>query len=424
MIKSLRKKFILVSMLSMFVVLFLIMTGLNSINYYKMTDKADRLTKMLADNGGEFDTTPNGKDNPSSDKNKTQPPKKPEGEEGPENEGISPETPFETRYFSVSLDEDGNYVSSNMGNIAAITETLAKKYAKEVFKNTKDTGFKDIYRYRISATDSETMVIFVDCRQEIASFRTTLITSVTVSALGLLAVFILVLIFSGRVFKPVAESYEKQKQFITDAGHEIKTPLTIIDANTEITEMEQGETKWTKSTRNQIRRLNDLTQQLITLSKMDEGGGEMQKEKFSISDAVEETLNQFEVLAGKTDKTFDMKIQPNVDYLGDERAIRQLVGILMDNAIKYSINGSIISVLLEKKGKKIYIRFYNKADNVVKGRLDVLFERFYRTDASRNSQTGGSGIGLSVAKAIVTAHKGKIAAESEDGKSLTISVIL
>lgn len=424
MIKSLRKKFILVSMLSMFVVLFLIMTGLNSINYYKMTDKADRLTKMLADNGGEFDTTPNGKDSPSSDENKTQPPKKPEGGDGPGNEGMSPETPFETRYFSVTLDEDGNYVSSNMGNIAAITETLAKKYAKEVSTNTKDTGFKGIYRYRISDTDSETMVIFVDCRQEVSAFRTTLITSVTVSALGLLAVFILVLIFSGRVFKPVAESYEKQKQFITDAGHEIKTPLTIIDANTEVTEMEQGETKWTKSTRNQIKRLNDLTQQLITLSKMDEGGGGIQKEKFSISDAVEETLNQFEILAGKADKAFDIKIQPDVDYLGDEKTITQLVGILTDNAIKYSLKNSIIRVSLEKKGKKIYIRFYNEADNVVKGRLDVLFERFYRTDASRNSKTGGSGIGLSVAKAIVTAHKGKITAESEDGKSLTILVTL
>ena len=268
------------------------------------------------------------------------------------------------------------------------------------------------------------MVIFVDCRQEVSAFRTTLITSVTVSALGLLAVFILVLIFSGRAFKPVAESYEKQKQFITDAGHEIKTPLTIIDANTEVTEMEQGETKWTKSTRNQIKRLNDLTQQLITLSKMDEGGGGIQKEKFSISDAVEETINQFEILAGKADKAFDIKIQPDVDYLGDEKAIRQLVGILTDNAIKYSVKGSIIRVSLEKKGKKIYIRFYNEADNVVKGRLDVLFERFYRTDASRNSKTGGSGIGLSVAKAIVTAHKGKITAESEDGKSLTISVTL
>lgn len=421
MIKSLRRKFIIVSMCSTFVVLLAIMAGLNGINYYRMIDKADRVTDMLADNGGQFGDVFFSSRKDEKDNN---PPEKPIGQVGLRSEEISPETPFETRYFTVTLDQDGKYVSSQLGNIAAISEEHAKEYAMDVYEKSSQRGFKGIYRYRIVENDIDTMIIFVDCRQEISTCNNTLLTSLTVSGLGLLSVFILVLIFSKPVFKPVAASYEKQKQFITDAGHEIKTPLTIIDANTEVMEMESGENQWTKSTRNQVKRLAYLTQQLITLSKMEEGENKMEMLEFSLSDSVADSIDPFNVLAERKNKTIEAKIEEHIHFCGDEKSIRQLVGILMDNGIKYAADNSTIKVSLVKKGKKIYLSVFNEAENVVKGNMDILFERFYRADISRNSETGGSGIGLSVAKAIVTAHKGKITAKSIDGKSLEITVIL
>lgn len=421
MIKNLRRKFIIVSMCSMFVVLLAIMAGLNGINYYRMIDKADRITDMLADNGGQFsdgffDSIKDGKDN--------NPPEK-TGEPIAFRSGdMSPETPFETRYFTVTLDEDGEYISSQLSNIAAISEENAKEYAADVYEKSSERGFQGIYRYRIVENDVDALIIFVDCRQEISACNNTLVTSLTISGLGLLAVFILVMIFSKMVFKPVAASYEKQRQFITDAGHEIKTPLTIIDANTEVIEMESGENQWTRSTRNQIKRLTDLTQQLITLAKMEERHSKMETIEFCLSDSVADSIEPFYVLAERGQKTIQVNIQENIYFCGDEKSIRQLVGILMDNGVKYSPENSQIKVSLMRTGKKIHFSVFNQAENVVKGNLDILFERFYRTDASRNSETGGSGIGLSVAKAIVTAHKGKITAQSLDGKSLEITIIL
>lgn len=235
-------------------------------------------------------------------------------------------------------------------------------------------------------------------------------------------VVVLVVIFSRLVFRPIAESYQKQKQFITDASHEIKTPLTIIDANVEVIEMMSGENKWTKSTKNQVKRLASLAGQLITLSKMDEGDGAADKMKFSMTDAVIDTTSSFESVAETKGRKLVCDIEENLYFVGEEKRIREMFGIFLDNAVKYSTEGSEIHVSLERKGRKIIYQISNETDLIAKGNQDVLFERFYRSDASRNSATGGSGIGLSVAKAVAEAHHGKLTAESKDGKSLTITL--
>lgn len=188
--------------------------------------------------------------------------------------------------------------------------------------------------------------------------------------------------------------------------------------------MESGESQWTRSTRKQIQRLSGLVQQLVTLSRLDEEKGIEEKSEFCISDAVSDCVQPYEVLAQTREKNLTSDIEENLSYIGDERSIRQMVGILMDNAIKYSSENGNITLKFKKNGKKILLEVYNDAENLPTGKLDVLFERFYRLDSSRNSATGGSGIGLSVAKAIVQAHKGKITAENKNGKGLKITVIL
>lgn len=413
MIKSLRKKFIIVAMCSTFAVLAAIMGVVNISNYCKIINRADQMTLLLAGNNGRFDMPPDFADESSDN---------PPQQDRPKADAMSPETPFSTRFFTVIMDADGNTIDSDLGKIAAVSQEEAEQYAKELFYKDSLKGFYGIYRYRITETNDEIMIIFLDCSQDLDNIKNFAVTSVAVSVLGLIAVFLLVWVSSKMVFRPVEKTYEKQKQFITDASHEIKTPLTIIDANTEVLEMENGENQWTKSTRNQIKRLSSLTQQLITLSKLDEGTDKMEQYEFSLSDAVADSVKSFDVLARTREKRLKSEIETNINFSGNEKALRQLMEILMDNAIKYSSDKSTINITLKQKGKKIYLEISNRTDNMPQGNMDILFERFYRMDLSRNSETGGSGIGLSVAKAIVLSHKGKITAYSEDGKRLKISV--
>lgn len=434
MIRDLRKKFILVAMLSTMLVLTAIMGVVNFSNYREMLGRADEMTALLEKNDGKFPEEPSHHESENKEKQDTSsdngvqddteiPPVRPENDEKDKSH-FSVETPFETRYFTVTVDEDGNVTDCDLDRIAAVDEETAEEYTQTVQQKSQTTGFQGIYRYRVTETEDGEKYVFLDCRREISNFRTVLVTTISVSLLGLAAVFVLVVIFSRMVFRPVEESIQKQKRFITDASHELKTPLTIIDANTEVMEMESGESQWTKSTRKQIQRLSGLVQQLVTLSRLDEEKGLEEKCDFCISEAVSECVQPYEALAQAREKNLTLNIEENLSYTGDERSIRQLVGILMDNAVKYSAeNGSII-LTLKKKGKKIFLEVYNDADNLPQGKLDVLFERFYRLDSSRNSGTGGSGIGLSVAKAIVQAHKGRIAAENKNGKGLTITVVL
>lgn len=440
MIRDLRKKFILVAMLSTMLVLTAIMGVVNISNYREMLNRADEMTALLAKNDGEFSNEPvpygedkGGSNTDQTDKNDSSeemqndtetPPEKPQDDNKRGRSHFSAETPFETRYFMVTVDENGEITDCDLQRIAAVDESTAEEYTQAATVADRETGFQGIYRYRVTETEDGEKYVFLDCRRELSNFRAVLITTISVSLLGLGAVFVLVVIFSRMVFRPVEESIRKQKRFITDASHELKTPLTIIDANTEVMEMESGESQWTKSTRKQIQRLSGLVQQLVTLSRLDEEKGLEEKCEFCISEAVTECVQTYEALAQTRGKELILSIEENLSYTGDERSIRQLMGILMDNAVKYSSKNGTISLTLKKKGKKIFLEIYNDAEGLPSGKLDVLFERFYRLDSSRNSGTGGSGIGLSVAKAIVQAHKGKITAENRNGKGLTITVVL
>lgn len=276
---------------------------------------------------------------------------------------------------------------------------------------------------------------------------------------GLAVVFVMIYFFSGKILKPVSESYEKQKRFITDASHEIKTPLTIIDANTEVIEMMEGENEWTISTRKQVARLTSLTEKLVFLSRMDEEATKLEMLEFSLSDAILDTAEPFKAIARTKGKKLTIDVTDGILYTGDEKTIRQLVSILLDNAMKYSGCSSVsfeksninkknlnktsqtqndcvtttgdtapeIELTMRPSGKTRIITVWNTVDetaNIKKGRQDMLFERFYRTDTSHNSKTGGFGIGLSAAYAIVKAHKGKITAESKDGRSIKFTIVL
>ena len=205
----------------------------------------------------------------------------------------------------------------------------------------------------------------------------------------------------------------------------MKTPLTIISADTDLAEMECGENEWLEDIRRQAQRLTGLTEDFIYLSRMEEAQPRLQFLEFPISDVVEEMAQSFLAPARSQDKKLEIEVKPMISCNGDEKAVRQLVSILMDNALKYAPPGGHLTLRLERQGRTVVLTVSNTTVYPVdKESLEHLFDRFYRADQSRNTQTGGYGLGLSIAKSIVSAHRGKIRAESPVPDLLTIVVSL
>lgn len=404
MIKKVRSRFIVVSMTALFVLLAVILAGMNVMNYNSVITEADETLSLLTGNGGKFPDI---------------------GKEKPENlpRNMSPEVPYEARYFSVLLNQKGELIQIDTRKIKAVDSEQAAEYAGLAVKKGQEKGFIEDYRYIKHSGAGGVKVTFLDCGRKMHSYRMFLSISIGMALAGYLLFFFVILIFSDRILKPVTESYEKQKRFITDAGHEIKTPLTIIKADADVLEMDYGENEWVADIQKQAKRLTTLTNDLVYLSRMEEQDHFIQMIEFPFSDIVSETAASFQSLAQTQGKGFECSVQPMLSLKGDEKAIAQLVGILLDNALKYSPEYGRVSLKLEKKNRSLQLSVYNTIEGTIaKEELSQLFERFYRRDASHNSQTGGYGIGLSLAKSIVTAHGGRIQAKSEDGHSLTIMV--
>lgn len=424
MIKRLQRKFIISAMAAVTIVLSIIMIIVNGVNYVNIIKSANNLLNILETNNGVFPMEE--KDNPpAEDKDEKKPPKM----------DISKEAPFQTRYFTVEITPEGNVYRIDTGKIAAISTETAKEYALELYNQNKTEGRRDCYIYRAvnlkkaaadssnnAAKEGNVMYIFLNVENDLKNFYTFLWSSIAVSIIGIVFVLILIVVFSKRIVSPMAQSYEKQKTFITDASHEIKTPLAVIEANTEVVEIENGESQWTRSIKEQISRLSELTEKLVFLAKMDEERNTFVMTEFSLSKLAQEITEGFNGMAKAQNKKYTVSIDSDIGVKADEKAIKQLLSILIENAFKYSDREGNIAVTVKKNGKYKEIEVRNTADNLKKGDLSILFERFYRLDSSRNSNTGGSGIGLSIAKAIAEAHKGKIKAYSLDGKEIVLKV--
>lgn len=406
MIRKLKIKFVALSMTALFVLLVVIVTGMNILNYNSIIADADDTLALLSQNQGTFPdflTDPQWKLPPF----------------------MTIETPYETRYFSILLDHSGTVLQTDISRIKAIDEKTAVGYAALALRSGEEKAFIENYRFVRNTEGFATRIIFLDCGRKLYSYQNFLFASIGMALVGYVAFFAVILFFSGRILKPVTESYEKQKRFITDAGHEIKTPLAIIKADADVLELEYGENEWLDGIQAQIRRLSSLIEDLVRLSRMEEAEDSLPMIEFSFSDVVSEAALSFQALAQTQNKDFLCQVPPMLSYVGNEKAVRQLVNILMDNALKYSPEAGTVSLTVRQQGRQLRLCVFNTTEEPIpKEDLDLLFERFYRADSSRSSKNGGYGIGLSVAKAIVSAHKGRISAASQDGSSLEITVQL
>ncbi len=414
MLKRLQRRFVAIAFVALVTIVFVQLFAVNAINIYQRdTDLKNTLT-LIAENDGHFPTsTVSIEDYYSSFWN-------PFG-----SVDLNVETPYSTRYFVVKL--QGNVVTSiSTENIAAVTDRDAFEFASQIYPNAPGFGVVDSYRYYYVKDDStqKSMIIFVDFQRELESCFTLVSISFFTGLVCVLLLTFPVYKISNRALRPVKNSIEKQKQFITDAGHELKTPLAIISADADVLEICEGESEWITSIKDQTQRLSVLVKNLVELSKLDESAEEIQHETFDLSEAVLDTAANFETIAKAHGLDFSVSAPEHIMYKGSEAELRQLVSLLCDNAVKYASENGKVSVSLYKTSKNICLDVYNDCDHVDKDQLPRLFDRFYRADNSRSRETGGYGIGLSIAKAIVERHKGKISAETSDSKSLVFKVVL
>jgi len=424
LIKKLRRQFIGGSLISIFVVLSAILFIGNLILYNSVNGRSDNKLKMILNNGGTFPqkgmkmkyhSTHIQNDHLSETITQAHVYEDDEVFKKEKDDNIldirfeiDDPARLDTMYFSVLFDSKGNIV--NINSISPFLQEYATSLASDIYKGNTDKGLVDGYKYELASYGEGKIIAFVDCARDISAINLLRNISLSILVISMIVTFVISSLFSKVALKPVEESYNKQKRFITDASHEIKTPLAVIDANTEILEMENGESEWTKSTRNQIARLTNLTNSLVSLARMDEGNLALDMEEFSLSNLILEEYENYIPLAMMKNKKMEEKIEKNVKFVGNEQYIRQMIGIFLDNAIKYSTDDSVIEISLSAK-RRIIIR--NRAVGLKKDKnYDELFERFYRMDSSRNSSTGGYGIGLSLAKSIILMHKGKVSARS------------
>lgn len=411
MIKKLKMKVIFLSMSSLLVLLAVIVVGMNVISYNSVVGEADKVLSLLSQNKGRF---------PIFEDEKF------DGEKGVKlPPDMSVELQYESRYFSVLLNRSGNIIQAETSRIARIDTEAAIEYAREIISKGKNQGFVDEFRYSITYENESIRITFLDCERRLDSFYNFMFSSISMALGGYIAVFFIIVFFAGRIIRPISESYEKQKQFITDAGHEIKTPLTIINANVDVMEMELGQNECLEDIKQQTKRLTALTNELVLLARMEEACDSLQMIDFPVSDVVSEMVSSFRILAQAQNKEFTCNIQPMLTMKGNAKAIGQLVSLIMDNAVKYCPEKGVIALNFEKRGRALHLTVFNTTEmEIPQENLPHVFDRFYRTDVSRNSETGGHGIGLSVAKAIVTAHGGRIYATSRDGYSFQMNIVL
>ena len=408
MINRLRRRFILIAMSSVSLVIVLLCLSINIIYFISTNSDLNKMLEIIYDNQGAVPESPRGG--------------RPDGMRGIP---ITPETPYSTRYFVICYHDDGRLINADMRHIAAVTEEDADTYLSIALDHGEGFGFSGSYKYYVvSMGGGEFTAIFLECQKELHSIRIFALVSVLVAVVCIVLVYILVMLLSKRAIDPVVKNAEKQKQFITDASHELKTPLTVITTSLKVLEMEVGEQKWISKAQAQTEKMSVLVNDLVTLSRMDEEKPALRLSDFDISEAVTETAESFRDFAAARGHALELEIPSGLIYRGDEYAVRQLVSILLDNAVKYSDEGGGIRLSLERAKRGVILKTANTCTGMDPAELDRLFDRFYRVEKSRSKQTGGFGVGLSIARSIAEAHKGSIKAECPDEHIIQFTVIL
>lgn len=416
MIKKLRNKFIFTAMIAVTILLVFLLGALNIINLYVTHSESKRmLERCFIDEMRK-----------SADPPPFFPPKNDDKKRFFFNEPITEDNALSARFFSVKLSSDGKVIFTDTERISSVTAEQAKGYAENVIEKNKPSGRFKSFMYIVERRENETTAFFLDISKENRNIANVFIISVLIGIFCWTATLLLVILLSRAAINPIAENIEKQRQFVTNAGHELKTPLAIILSNTEALEITgaSGKSKYTQNIKKQTLRLNELMKNLLTLSRADEDGLKLSAAKENISQLMINSAELFKEPAVQRSIAFDQNIDENIYAEVSREMFTQLISILLDNAVKYSIAKSVVNISLEKIGRNAVISVENTCEALPDCSPERLFERFYRSDSARSQKSGGSGIGLSAARAIAEVHNGKITAMYKNGNRLSFKVSL
>ena len=326
-------------------------------------------------------------------------------------------------FFIVMADEDGNYLAKL--NNDDLDESSAQSYIDAILKEDVSSGMIDKkYQFYQLEKDNGTIMVFTDKSAELNFLSKLIRTTIIIGIISLTVLAIAAFFLSRQVMKPLKSAFEKQKQFISDASHELKTPLTVISANADVLSGEIGENRWLTYIKSQTDRMNVLVNDLLNLTRLENNTSDFIRTDFDLSKAVTNTALPFECQAFETNKDFKVEIEDGLTVNGSEKHIKQMAAIFIDNALKYSNEGGTVRVSLRKQGEKKVLTVFNTGSGVKEGEEDKIFERFYRSDESRNRSTGGYGLGLAIAKSIIDKHKFKVHVENCEGKSISFVVTM
>lgn len=334
-----------------------------------------------------------------------------------------PKTFGSIEFFVIMADGNGNYLACM--NNDDLTAENAQTYITKILNQKDNTGMMDSYQFYNIKKNNGTLIALTDKSEEKKVLNQFIRTTIIIGALTIVLLSFAGYFLSRKSIEPIKTAFEKQKQFISDASHELKTPLTVISANADVLSGEIGENKWLNYIKSQTDRMNLLVNDLLNLTRLENNTSNFICTDFSLSQAVTNTALPFECRAFETNKKFIVDVEDGLMVNGSEQHIKQMTAIFIDNALKYSNDGGMVRVILKKQGDKKILSIYNTGSGIKDNEKDKIFERFYRSDDSRTRQTtGGYGLGLSIAKSIIDKHRFKISVDNVEGKSISFIVTM
>ncbi len=392
MIRGIRRRFIRIALSVLALAMALVVLVINTANWINVRAELYETMRVLSEGGGKYGMKGGGRSRHM--RNMLE----------------------ESRFFVVGQDASGEWVLQGASRVADMDGEELERVVSNALASGSETGFSGEYLYSVRRQRGNAVAVFLNCETKLTRVRQLAMISALACGTCILLAWLLVALFSRRAIKPLVESAVRQKQFITDAGHELKTPLAVISANMDVLTLESGENEWVRSTKGQVANMRALVSELIYLSRLDEEEAKLTREELDLSKLVAEAAEPFIAMAEFSGKEMAMDVEDGIRILGDGASLARLVSILCDNAVKYAPDGDHIALRLKKERKGIELSVENRLTRPMDAEvLAHLFDRFFRADASRSRQSGGYGIGLSIARAVAEKHGGSMYAEQREG---------
>ncbi len=400
-----------------------IVLAIHLANEQSITSQAESTLSVLAENSGSrvFGRKDDGRGRNDLSQGGARPGR---GGQPPELRGRETDTAGLSNSYTITLNEDGTVASWTSDRPDLYTDDQVAALAENALADGKESGRVGTQFYRMITRDGSTLLVVLDARLDFLSASNVLRSAAVIAAAACLLLSLLAWLLVRRMVQPVEDAFTRQKQFVSDASHELKTPLAVISANAEVLEQEIGKNEYLGYIRSEVKRTDSLVRNLLTLARMDKNSARTEMKRFDLSHAVLDVTLPFESTVFEAGKALVTDVPDGIECTGNEEMVKQLAVILLSNALKYSNEHGRIGVSLKAKGRQRELTVSNTGDPIRPEDREHIFDRFWRADPAHGRETGGHGLGLAIAKQIVETHRGKITVDSREGAGTAFTVTL